>query len=114
MSILSAVLGGSGGSGGLGELCDSPWATTALVAAAIGCFMLTLQRWRQKADDVADEQLPTGVSLRRQAVPIDGEPDAYRSALLPASSNPCIDTVVPEVTTLYQLFLRGLEVRVQL
>ena len=103
MSFLSAILGGSGGGNSVfSELVESPLATTAIVAAAIGCFMLTLQRWRQRASDAADVPLPAGISLQRQAAPVKGEPNAFCSSLLAAGER-TVETVQPEVTTLYQV-----------
>ncbi|CAD5221891.1 unnamed protein product [Bursaphelenchus xylophilus] len=54
---------------------------------------------------------PKGVSRDRQAVPVEGEVGlVLKSGLLAGEKERWIETIYPEATTLYQLFLRGLEV----
>ncbi|KAI6215295.1 Acetylcholine receptor-like protein cup-4 [Aphelenchoides besseyi] len=84
---------------------DASWLTTAVVASAVGFFVFTIRKWKQRPPVV----LPPKVSRKRQAIPIEEESGAFKSGLLVDTNKQVMETMWPEINTLYQLFLRGLE-----
>ncbi|KAI6235242.1 Arachidonate--CoA ligase [Aphelenchoides besseyi] len=85
---------------------DASWLTTAVVASAVGFFVFTIRKWKQRPPVV----LPPKVSRKRQAIPIEEESGAFKSGLLVDTNKQVMETMWPEINTLYQLFLRGLEI----
>ncbi|GMS90594.1 hypothetical protein PENTCL1PPCAC_12769, partial [Pristionchus entomophagus] len=76
--------------------------SATIAAAIIGGLYLLLNR-RRKA--IAP---PRGSSLDRQAIPVEGEKGVYKCGFLPGNE-PTMTYLYPEVTTLYEGFLRGMQ-----
>ncbi|GMS93212.1 hypothetical protein PENTCL1PPCAC_15387, partial [Pristionchus entomophagus] len=76
--------------------------SATIAAAIIGGLYLLLNR-RRKA--IAP---PRGSSLERQAIPVEGEKGVYKCGFLPGNEATLI-YFYPEVTTLYEAFLRGMQ-----
>jgi hypothetical protein len=54
--------------------------------------------------------MPSGINVEEQGVPVPGKPNVYKSGLLKNSSEETVERFYPEVTTLYDGFLRGIKV----
>jgi long-chain acyl-CoA synthetase len=87
---------------------SSTWFTN--IAIAMGSIFIgsifTVYRFKIRPPSI----LPPGVSRKKQAIPVKGEEGAFKSGLLVNSDKKVVPCVYPEITTLYQLFLRGLEI----
>jgi long-chain acyl-CoA synthetase len=53
--------------------------------------------------------MPSGINVEEQGVPVSGKPNVYKSGLLKHSSEETVDRFYPEVKTLYDGFLRGIQ-----
>ncbi|KAF8358930.1 acs-5 [Pristionchus pacificus] len=76
---------------------------SATVAAAIigACYLLLNRRRKAIAP-------PRGCSLDKQSVPVEGEKGVYKCGFLQGKDS-TLTYLYPEVTTLYETFLRGLQ-----
>ncbi|GMR43896.1 hypothetical protein PMAYCL1PPCAC_14091, partial [Pristionchus mayeri] len=76
--------------------------SATVAAVVIGGLYLLLNRRRKAIKP------PHGCSLDQQSVPVEGEKGVYKCGFLPGKES-TLTYLYPEVTTLYETFLRGMQ-----
>lgn len=87
------------------------WLGTILATIAGSSFFILMNILKK----IFPQQImPSGINVEEQGVPVPGKPNVYKSGLLKNSSEETVERFYPEVKTLYDGFLRGIQVELNL